>query len=95
MKDRKIEWCGRCRHAITPVRGGAWGHVSDDDWAGPDSECMCSWRPVPCVPERQRRQPFFTRTPMGSPYVIYDEVQLFSERWTEVPCVPERQRRQP
>jgi hypothetical protein len=46
-----VNWCVRCCHAITPVTGG-WGHVSDDDWAGPDGECACTWSLTPCRPPR-------------------------------------------
>jgi hypothetical protein len=47
----EASWCMRCHHMI--VRNGRNGyvHYSDDDWAGPASECGCIADLTRCVPE--------------------------------------------
>jgi hypothetical protein len=82
--DRKIQWCRRCHHAITLLGGTTqgWGHVSDDDWAGPQGECQCTWDLTPCspgLPATRGRLATRTPTPMGGltvNYVLYDEAPV-------------------
>ena len=43
-------WCARCHHMLA-LDGKQYLHFSDDDWAGPGSECCCATDLVPCRPE--------------------------------------------
>ena len=78
--DRRkvISWCVLCHHAIVPAEDGGWGHCSNDDWAGPDSECTCAWSLVPCRPPRRtlRRGRIQGYSP---PMIVYDEVKDFGK----------------
>jgi hypothetical protein len=82
---RKIQWCHRCHHAIARLNGtlsqGRWGHVSDDDWAGPQGECRCTWDLTPCSPRTARNQGRRVRPRVDgitADHVVYDEVQVFT-----------------
>jgi hypothetical protein len=86
---KRVAWCHRCHHAIERMGGGItqgrWGHVSDDDWAGPDSECQCTWDLLACSPRTARSRGRRAAPRMGgfvAGPAIYDEVPLLSERWT-------------
>jgi hypothetical protein len=52
MKKTKTDagsWCAVCHHMIQRT-DSAWGHASDDDWAGP-GDCACAITCRSCLPE--------------------------------------------